>query len=106
MIRKSVVETEKGKVARVTFSLPDSVWADTIYLVGDFNGWNNTSHPFVLERDGAWVITVDLELNREYQFRYRRDGEWMNDNHADGYAQNPYGSDNFIVMTQGEGLKS
>ena len=100
MIRKSVVQTRKGKVARVTFSLPNSVWADNIYRVGDFNGWNNTSHPFTVARDGSWSITVDLELNREYQFRYRRDGEWMNDNQADGYVQNPYGSDNFIVVTR------
>lgn len=100
MIHKTVVKTRKGKVARVTFSLPNSVWADNIYLVGDFNGWNNTSHPFTVGRDGSWSITVDLELNREYQFRYRRDGEWMNEPQADGYAQNPYGSDNFIVVTR------
>ena len=100
MIQKSVVQTPRGKVARVTFSLPNSVWADTIYLVGDFNGWNNTSHPLTVMRDGSWSITVDLELNREYQLRYRRDGEWMNDNQADGYAQNPYGSDNFIVVVR------
>lgn len=100
MIHKSVVETGKGKVARVTFSLPNSVWADGIYLVGNFNGWNNTSHPFTMGRDGSWSITIDLELDREYQFRYRRDGEWMNDNHADGYVENPYGSDNFIVVTR------
>jgi 1,4-alpha-glucan branching enzyme len=100
MIQKSVVQTRKGKVARVTFTLPTSVWADNIYLVGDFNGWNNTSHPFTVARDGAWSITVDLELNREYQFRYERDGEWMNDNQADGYVQNPYDSDNFIVVTR------
>ena len=102
MIHKSIVETAKGKVARVTFSLPESVWADTIYLVGDFNGWNNTSHPFTVDRDGLWSITVDLELDREYEFRYRRDGEWMNDNQADGYTQSPYGSDNFIVVTREE----
>ena len=47
-----------------------------------------------------WTITVDLELNREYQFRYLKDGEWMNDNQADAYAQNPYGSDNFVVVTK------
>jgi len=100
MIRKQFIETEKGKVARVTFSLPDSVWADSIYLVGDFNNWNETSHPFTLGRDDAWSITVDLDLDRDYHFRYRKDGEWMNDNHADSYAQNPYGSDNFVVNTR------
>ena len=100
MIQKRVVQTRRGKVARVTFCLPESIWADTIYLVGDFNGWNNTSHPLTVARDGSWSITVDLELNRAYQFRYRRDGEWMNESQADGYAHNPYGSDNFIVVVR------
>jgi 1,4-alpha-glucan branching enzyme len=100
MIRKSFVETSKGRVARVTFSLPNSLWADSIYLVGDFNNWDNASHPLSRGRNEVWTITVDLELNREYQFRYLKDGEWMNDNQADAYAQNPYGSDNFVVVTK------
>lgn len=104
MIRKQFVDTEKGRVARVTFSLPDSIWADAIYLVGDFNKWNETSHPLLPGRDGAWSITIDLEVGREYQFRYCKDGEWMNDNHADGFSQNPYGSDNFIIATREEQL--
>ena len=100
MIHKTFVETEKGMIARVTFSLPASVWADTIYLVGEFNGWNQLSHPFTVQRDGVWAISVDLELHKEYRFRYRRDGEWMNDGQADAYVQNPYGSDDFVVVTE------
>jgi 1,4-alpha-glucan branching enzyme len=103
MIRKQFVDTEKGRVARVTFTLPQSVWADNIYLVGDFNGWNQTSHPFTRGRDEVWTITVDLELNREYQFRYRKDGDWINDNSADAYVSNPYDGDNFVVITREEG---
>jgi len=102
MIRKQFVNTRNGRVARVTFSLPGSVWADSIYLVGDFNDWNETSHSLSLGRDQDWSITLDLELNREYQFRYRKDGDWINDNQADAYVQNPYGSDNFIVNTREE----
>ena len=100
MIHKTFVETEHGPIARVTFTLPDSTWADTIYLVGDFNGWNLSSHPFQLDREGNWVITIDLEVNRSYEFRYRRDGDWMNDSQADGYVRNLHGSDNFLVMTE------
>ena len=99
MIHKTFVETEHGSIARVTFTLPDSTWADTIYLVGDFNGWNQSSHPFQLDREGNWTITIDLEVNRSYEFRYRRDGDWMNDSQADGYVRNFHGSDNFLVVT-------
>jgi 1,4-alpha-glucan branching enzyme len=99
MIEKTFVETEKGLRARVTFALPESTWADSIYLVGDFNDWNYTSHPLGRGRDGAWSITLNLEVGRTYQFRYRRDGEWMNESQADAYVHNPYGSDNSIVST-------
>jgi 1,4-alpha-glucan branching enzyme len=99
MIRKTFIESEQGPIARVTFILPDSTWADTIYLVGDFNAWNQSSHPFRLDREGNWRLTIDLEVGRSYEFRYRRDGEWMNDSQADGYVRNPHGSDNFLVVT-------
>jgi hypothetical protein len=41
------------------------------------------------------AVPRDLELGRAFQFRYLRDGEvWLNDNQADAYVPNPYGSDN------------
>jgi len=99
MIHKSFIETERGLIARVTFSLPDSFWADAIYLVGDFNDWNHLSHPFQHGSKEGWTLTIDLEVGRCYQFRYWRDGEWLNDSQADGYVHNRFGSDNFLVVT-------
>ncbi len=100
MINKTFVETDRGMVARVTFTLPNSMWADVVNLVGDFNEWNRASHPLRRDRDGRWTITVDLELGRAYQFRYLRDGQdWMDDDQADCYVHNRYGSDNFVVVT-------
>jgi 1,4-alpha-glucan branching enzyme len=99
MIRKTFIETEGGFVARVTFILPNSTWADTIHLVGDFNEWNHSSHPFQRGREGIWTITIDLEVGRCYQFRYLRDGEWINDSQADAFVGNPHGSDNSLVVT-------
>ncbi|ABY34264.1 MAG TPA: glycoside hydrolase family 13 [Chloroflexus aurantiacus] len=87
-----------GKV-RVTFSLPASLWADTIYLVGDFNGWNPHATPLRATEHG-WMITLDLEAGRTYQYRYLVNGnEWHNDWNADGYAPNPYGGNNSVVET-------
>jgi 1,4-alpha-glucan branching enzyme len=85
---------------QVRFTIPNSLWADKIHLVGDFNNWNRTSHPLQQNQAGNWTITVDLETGRAYQFRYLVDGtQWMNDNQADAYVHNPYGSDNFMVIT-------
>lgn len=99
MIKKTFIQTGKDLIARVTFSFPGEIWADTIYLVGDFNEWNQSSHPFQLNRAGVWILTVELEADRFYQFRYLCDGVWTNDNQADAYAHNRYGSDNFVVVT-------
>lgn len=99
MIHKTFVETEQGSVARVTFTLPDSIWADKIYLVGDFNAWDRASHPFQHDGTDRWAITVDLELGRAYQFRYLIDGEqWTNDDQADAHVYNRYGTCNFVVV--------
>ncbi len=100
VIHKTVVETGQGLVVQVRFLLPDSIWADRINLVGDFNDWNRDSHPMQRDRDGGWYVQVDLEPGRTYQFRYLCDGErWMNDTQADGYTPNAYGTDNFIIST-------
>jgi 1,4-alpha-glucan branching enzyme len=99
VIRKIFIETERGLVAQVTFILPNSTWADIIYLVGDFNEWNHSSHPFQRDREGTWTLTLHLEVGRCYQFRYLRDGEWISDSQADGFVGNPHGSNNSLVVT-------
>ncbi|MBO9348557.1 isoamylase early set domain-containing protein [Chloroflexus sp. MS-G] len=87
-----------GKV-RVTFSLPAAIWADTIHLVGDFNGWNPRATPLRATEHG-WMVTLDLDAGRIYQYRYLvNDNEWHNDWNADGYVPNPYGGDNSVVDT-------
>lgn len=84
---------------RVTFAIPGSVWADTIHLVGDFNGWNEETLP--LKNDGQdWTITLELEQGREYCYRYLFDGrEWRTDSNADRYIPNAYGSYDAVITT-------
>ncbi|OGO06616.1 MAG: hypothetical protein A2Y73_07565 [Chloroflexi bacterium RBG_13_56_8] len=83
----------------VTFQLPSNTWAETVHLVGDFNGWNNQSHPLTRSRDDdAWHITLELEEGRAYQFRYLINGmDWQNDWQADRYVPNPFGGDNSVL---------
>ena len=92
---------DPGRVL-VTFEVSSSIWADTIYLVGDFNDWDQHSHPLKKARDGdaAWCITVELAVGRDYQFRYLVDGrDWHNDWQANAYVPNPFGGDNSVVRT-------
>ena len=74
MIKKDIIEANGKTLAHVTFSVPSSIWADRINLVGDFNGWDRLSHPFQRDREGAWIISVDLEIGQSYQFYYLSDG--------------------------------
>ena len=86
-------------MVRVTFELPPSIWADSVYLVGEFNDWNRTSLPMTRDRsEESWRITIDLQRGREYQFRYLVNGtDWYNDWDADRYVANPYGGDNSVL---------
>ncbi len=100
MINKDFLEVEGRTIARVTFTLPNCVWADVVSLVGDFNGWNPSSHPLTHDREGNWVLTIDLPAGRSFEFRYLCDGDrWMNDPQADAYARSVYGSENSIIET-------
>ena len=100
MIEKRFVQSGDRTVARVMFCLPDSMWVDSVCLVGDFNGWDQTTHPMLPNREGCPEISVDLEIGRAYQFRYLVDGQqWVNDPRADAYVHNFFGSDNFVVVT-------
>jgi 1,4-alpha-glucan branching enzyme len=89
----------RAGTVRVTFALPATIWADTVHVVGDFNGWNERATPLRLT-ETAWMTTLELEAGREYQYRYLLNGnEWHNDWHADRYVPNAYGGDNSVVIT-------
>ncbi len=90
--------TTNGKV-RVTFSMPAAIWADTIYLVGDFNNWDKTATPLRLGEQN-WSVSLELEVDRAYQYRYLVNGsDWYNDWRADRYEPNEFGGDNSVVIT-------
>jgi 1,4-alpha-glucan branching enzyme len=92
---------KSGKV-KVEFTLPDSVAADaqTAYVVGDFNDWDEKATPMTKYKNGKFKAALDLEPNREYQFRYFINGkQWHNDWDADRYVANPFSGDNSVLNT-------
>lgn len=93
----------KGKpLCKVTFTIPRDMAgsAKKACLVGDFNAWDTRSNPMKHRKDGSFELTVNLEKDREYQFRYFMDtGVWENDDSADRYVPTPYGdADNSVVI--------
>jgi 1,4-alpha-glucan branching enzyme len=84
---------------KVTFYTSKDVKAETVHLVGDFNEWNETSHPMEALKDGRFKLTLTLTPNKEYQFRYLvNKTEWHNDWEADKYIANPYSGENSVVI--------
>lgn len=92
----------KSGVVKVEFTLPDAIAAEaeSAFLVGDFNDWDEQATPMTKFKNGKFKVTLSLESNRDYQFRYLVDGsQWHNDWEADRYMANPFSGDNSIVST-------
>ncbi len=89
-------------VCKVTFRLPAEIGnsAREAYVVGEFNNWDVTASPMKRLKDGAFTVTINLERDKEYQFRYLLDRtRWENASNADRHIATPFGdSFNSIVI--------
>jgi len=98
---KNMIEkkfTPKRTICKVTFRLPEGFAKKEAAVVGDFNEWDTESNKMKL-KNGSWETTLRLTPKREYRFRYLLDGEqWANDDSADGYAANPYGTEDSLLV--------
>jgi 1,4-alpha-glucan branching enzyme len=99
-IKKAYLKSEEE--CKVTFRLPKMAApnAETVAVVGEFNGWDIHATPMKKLKSGDFTITLNLQPGREYQFRYLIDDAiWENDWNADWYVRSPYGdSDNSVVL--------
>lgn len=81
------ISTEDPERVEVTFSVPASIWADQVHLVGDFNRWDETATPMRPSEEG-WSATLLLERERPVGYSYLLDGQtWMCDSNADAYER-------------------
>lgn len=80
-------------VCKVTFTLPPglSEKAKRANVVGEFNNWNPEEHPMKKRKNGQFALSMELQSNNEYQFRYLVDGvTWETDMEADALASTPF----------------
>jgi 1,4-alpha-glucan branching enzyme len=61
--------------------------ARSVYLVGDFNGWDATSHPMRRRVDGCWFIEAQL-THGHHRYRFLVDDKPVLDPHGMGIARN------------------
>jgi 1,4-alpha-glucan branching enzyme len=84
---------------KVTFR-HDGNGASSAELWCEGAGWEPVTMARSKKGKGPFEVTVDLPVDREFEFRYRLDdGEWQNDDDADGYRSNEFGTDNSVVST-------
>jgi hypothetical protein len=61
--------------------------AQSVYLVGDFNEWNPTSHPMRRRVDGCWFIEVQLP-HGHHRYQFLVDDQPVLDPQGTGIARN------------------
>jgi len=60
--------------------------AQSVYLMGDFNGWNPASHPMRRRDDGCWFIEVQLP-HGHHRYQFLVDGKPVLDPQGTGLAR-------------------
>ena len=81
-----------GEWAEFRFYRPD---AASVYLVGDFNDWQDGQLAMAQRSDGDWVAKVRLGAG-EFKFRYCADGQWFTDYAAFGVEPGRFGMDSVV----------
>ncbi|MBN1666361.1 MAG: isoamylase early set domain-containing protein [Anaerolineales bacterium] len=96
MIKKTYAKDKQ--TCRVTFKIPTARGAEKAHLCGDFTDWEITCIPMKRRKDGSFSATVMLQTGQSFRYRYLVDDTyWENDEVADAYTPNPFGSDDCVV---------
>lgn len=97
-IKKRVLKSKPE--CKVTFHLDKEACfeAKKVNIVGDFNNWDKNANELVKNKSGDFSISINLELGKDYHFRYLiNDDKWVNDWAADYYAPTEYNCENSVV---------
>ena len=96
---KNFLKTRPACKVKFQLSEGEACGASDMYLVGDFNQWDKTSHPMKKMKGGGFSLEIELPLGQDCQFRYRSgDDVWLNDPEADAYIPCVYaGAENCVV---------
>ena len=80
---------------RVTFSF-NAPTARSVFIVGDFNGWNVNGNAKLEKANGVWSKEFPLDSGT-YQYRFVVDGQWLEDPTNQKTIKNPFGEHNSLL---------
>lgn len=86
-IKKQFLKNKTECKVTFKFEGQENLKPETVKVVGDFNNWDEDTTPMKALKGGVFTHTINLESDKQYQFRYLvNDCEWYNDEEADDYA--------------------
>lgn len=88
-IKKQYLKNEP--VCKLTFKVTkeQAQDAESVKILGDFNGWNKDVEPMSKLKSGDFTQTLKLNTGSEYQFRYFiNETVWSNEEEADKTVPN------------------
>ena len=91
--------TEKlSKVKAVSFSTR-MAGARSVRVTGDFTNWSSEGIALEPGAGGEWKAVLKLAPG-QYQYRLLVDGQWRDHPEAEKRVQNPFGSENGILIVR------
>jgi len=93
---------KKGKAKagqrRITFTF-ETPGANNVFLMGDFNEWDEKVHPMRKYENDIWKKTVFLDPGR-YEYKFLVDGQWYKDPNNSNLCPNRFGTNNnFLIVS-------
>jgi len=98
---KSKSKTTKKAVKKTVPSTEFSLYAPdvkSVYLAGDFNGWQPDANDYRLRKfkGDIWKKMLKLKPGR-YEYQFVVDGQWWCDPANDNRVTNPYCTENCVI---------
>jgi len=88
-----MIQVRRDGAVQFLFSGPAE--ARNVFLVGDFNGWDEKANPMRRKDVNRWELDIKLRAGR-YRFLYRVGSLWYVDADAPD-VPNPWGSEYSVV---------
>ena len=86
-IKKTVTKSTGSYSVTFTLSPEQTQGASGVYLLGDFNDWQEKGAEMKADKKGGFSKKISLKGGKTYEFRYQTfEGRWFNDEAADGYV--------------------
>ena len=76
--------------------------AESVFLVGSMNNWDQTMTPMEKDKNGIWRVILKLEPSK-YSYKFFVDGNWYFDQENPNFEDDGFGGSNSIIEINKQG---